>query len=267
VSLARRWSWLLVLVVGWGLYEIVRRAVIATGNPNFLPALILLGAAVVPAAFVSFIAGLRLRFDIGGGLVGGTALVGGVIGVVTAGLLEYQTLHRLGVLPLLAVGLIEEAAKLVVPVVLVLVLRRHRHPADGLLLGVACGAGFAVLETMGYAFVVLVQAKGDLDVVQQVLFLRGVLSPAAHMAWTGLAAAALFTAAAEGWRGRAVPRFAGVFAVVVVLHTIWDSVARTVIADIVVAVVSLALLTWTAHSLAAPHRRELPRTPSARAVW
>jgi RsiW-degrading membrane proteinase PrsW (M82 family) len=265
-SAARRWSWLLVLVVGYGLYEIVRRTTIATGNPNFLPALILLGAAVVPAAFVAFIAGRRLRFDIGGGLVAGTALIGGVIGVVTAGMLEFQTLRRLGVLPMVAVGFIEEAAKLVVPAVLVLVLRRHRHPADGLLLGVACGAGFAVLETMGYAFVVLVRSNGDLQVVQQVLFLRGVLSPAAHMAWTGLAAAALFTAAAERWRARAVARFLVVFAVVVALHTLWDSLAGRLWADVVVALVSLALLTWTAHSLAAPHKRELTREPPAGAL-
>src|SRR3954469_7907102 len=262
----RRWSWVLVLVVGVALYESVRSAVFETKNPNLVPALILLGAAVVPAAFVAFVAGRRLVFDLGGVVVGITGLVGGVIGVVAAGLLEYRTLQTLGFVPLLAVGVIEEAAKLIVPAAIVLFWRKHRHPADGLLLGVACGAGFAVLETMGYAFVVLVQSKGDLDVVQQVLFLRGVLSPAAHMAWTGLGAAGLFTAAGAGWRGRAVLRFAGVFAVVVVLHTIWDSVAQAVIADIVVAVVSLALLTWTAHSLAAPHRRELPRTPSARAV-
>src|SRR5919205_4001105 len=112
---ARRWSWVLVLVVGIALYEVVLHGVAATGNPNFLPALILLGAAVVPAAFVTFIAGRRLQFDIGGGLVAGTALVGGVIGVVAAGVLEYRTLQRLGVLPLVAVGVIEEAAKLIVP--------------------------------------------------------------------------------------------------------------------------------------------------------
>jgi protease PrsW len=254
--MARRWSWVLVLLVGIALYESVVRAVVATGNPNLLPALILLGAAVVPAAFVAFIAGRRLQFDIGGGLVGGAALIGGVIGVVAAGVLEYRTLQRLGVVPMVAVGLIEEAAKLIVPLVLVLVLRRHRHPADGLLLGVACGAGFAVLETMGYAFVVLVQSRGSLAVVQQVLFLRGVLSPAAHMAWTGLSAAALFTAAAAGWSVRAVLRFLAVFVVVVALHTAWDSIG-SLVADAVLAAVSLALLAATAHGLAAPHRRGL----------
>jgi RsiW-degrading membrane proteinase PrsW (M82 family) len=254
VLLARRWSWVLVLVVGVVLYESVRQAVADTGNPNLLPALLLLGAAVVPVAFVTFVAGRRLVFDIGGGLVFGTALVGGVVGVVTAGVLEYGTLQRLGVIPLVAVGLIEEAAKLIVPVLLVLVLRRHRHPADGLLLGVACGVGFAVLETMGYGFVVLVRSGGDLGVVEQVLFARGVLSPAAHMAWTGLTAAALWTAAAAGWSARALARFVVVYVVVVALHTAWDTLASTA-ADIALAAVSLGLLAWTTHQLAAPHRR------------
>jgi RsiW-degrading membrane proteinase PrsW (M82 family) len=248
-----------VLAVGVGLYESVRAAVLETANPNLVPALILLGAAVVPAAFVAFVATRRLVFDIGAGLVGTTALVGGVIGVVTAGVLEYRTLVRLGFIPTVAVGLIEEAAKLIVPAFLVLVLRRHRHPADGLLLGVACGAGFAVLETMGYAFVVLIRSHGDLGVVQEVLFARGVLSPAAHMAWTGLTVAALFTAAAENWHPRAVARFVGVFLVAVALHTAWDSLTRTFIGDLVVALVSLTLLMVTTRRLAAPERRPLPR--------
>lgn len=259
--LARRWSWVLVLVVGVALYEAVRRAVISTGNPNLLPALILLGAAVVPAAFVSFIAGRRLVFAVRALTVGATALIGGVTGVVAAGFLEYRTLVRLGVVPMFAVGVIEEAAKLIVPLLLVLVPRRDRHAADGLLLGVASGAGFAVLETMGYAFVELVRSSGDLTIVQQVLFERGVLSPAAHMAWTGITAAALWRAAVEHWRPRALGGFAVAFAVAVALHTAWDSAPNTWV-DLGVAVVSLALLGSTTHRLAAPHRRELPAAPA-----
>jgi RsiW-degrading membrane proteinase PrsW (M82 family) len=252
---ARRWSWVLVLIGGAALYEFIRRAIADTGNPNLLPSLILLGAAVVPTAFVTFIAGRRLVFGAGAGTVLLTALVGGVIGVVTAGVLEYNTLQRLGTLPMLAVGVIEETAKLIVPAVVLLAVRRNRHPADGLLLGVACGAGFAVLETMGYAFVVLVQSRGDLQVVDDLLFLRGILSPAAHMAWTGLAAAALWQAAAQRWHAGALGRVALTFVVVVALHTAWD-LSGTTVAYVVLAVISLALLGVTAHRLAAPHRRE-----------
>jgi RsiW-degrading membrane proteinase PrsW (M82 family) len=252
---ARRWSWVVVLVVGGVLFDLIRRAIVETGNPNLVPSLILLGAAVIPAAFVTFIAGRRLVFAVSFGTVLFTALVGGVIGVVTAGVLEYGTLRRLGFLPMAVVGLIEEFAKLIVPALLLLVHRRARHPADGLLLGVASGAGFAVLETMGYAFVVLIQSRGNLDVVDGVLFVRGILSPAAHMAWTALAAAALWRAAAAHWRGAAVARFVGAYLGVVVLHSAWDLAGATA-TYLVLAVISLALLGVTSHRLAAPHRRD-----------
>ena len=39
----RRWAWLPTLLGGGGLFELVRSALVETGNPNFLPALILLG--------------------------------------------------------------------------------------------------------------------------------------------------------------------------------------------------------------------------------
>jgi RsiW-degrading membrane proteinase PrsW (M82 family) len=253
----RRWSWLPVLVVGAALFELIRRAIVDTGNPNFVPALILLGAAVVPAAFVTFVAGRRLVFAVSSGTVLLTALIGGVIGVVTAGMLEYSTLRRLGALPMVGVGLIEEFAKLIVPAAMLLVVRHNRHPADGLLLGVAAGAGFAVLETMGYAFVVLIQSQGNLAVVDNVLFVRGLLSPAAHMSWTALAAAALWRAAAERWHPGALGRFVGTYLVVVALHTAWD-LSGTTAAYVVLAAISLALLAVTSHRLAAPQRRLHP---------
>ncbi|HEV7655737.1 MAG TPA: PrsW family glutamic-type intramembrane protease [Mycobacteriales bacterium] len=247
--MVRGWAWLGVLLGGVALFEIVRRVLIETENPNLVPSLILLGAAVAPASFVTFVLGRRLPYDVSGGTIGVVAFLGGLVGVVTAGLLEYDTLRGLGVLPMVAVGLIEEAAKLIVPVVLLVVLRRHRRPADGLLVGVAAGAGFAALETMGYAFVTLISSKGNVGAVQDILLLRGLLSPAAHMAWTGLTATALWYAADQGWKGAALLRFLAVFVLAVALHTIWDS-AGTIPVYIVLAVISLGLLTWFAHLLA-----------------
>ncbi len=232
------------------MFEAVRHAVIATGNPNLLPALILLGAAAVPVSFVAFMFARPSGYDVGAGPVVLVAVVGGVIGVVTAGLVEYDTLHRLGVLPLLAVAVIEEAAKLIAPLIVVL-FTRYRRPADGLLFGVAAGAGFAALETMGYAFVVLIQSQGQLATVDGVLLLRGLLSPAAHMTWTGLAAAALWRGAEHRWHPGAVWRFSGVFGVAVLLHSAWDRIGLLV-GYIVLAAISLTLLTLTAHRLATP---------------
>jgi hypothetical protein len=52
---------------------------------------------------------------------------------------------------MLMVGLIEEASKIVVPTAVFLIDRRLRWP-EAAVLGVASGAGFATLETMGHGF-------------------------------------------------------------------------------------------------------------------
>ena len=241
--MTRRWAWVAVLVGGVVLFEIVRRVLIRTENPNLVPSLILLGAAVAPATFVVFILGRRLPYDISGGAIGVVAFLSGIVGVVTAGFLEYDTLRDLGVLPMVAVGFIEEAAKLIVPAIL--------------LIGVAAGAGFAALETMGYAFVTLISSRGSLAAVDNVLLLRGLLAPAAHMAWTGLTATALWYAVAHKWRVGAVWRFIAVFLVAVALHATWDSVG-TVPVYIVLSAISLGLLTWFAHLLARGSRVPAP---------
>lgn len=253
---ARRWAWLPTLLIGVALFELLRRGLIDTGNPNLVPALILIGAAVVPAAFVAFVYGRRLGYDVSGGVLALTALVGGVVGVVLAGIWEYRTLVRLGFLPMAAVGVAEETAKLLVPAA-VLLFVRYRRPANGLLLGVASGAGFAALETMGYAFVTLIESGGDLAAVDGLLLLRGLLSPAAHMAWTGLTAAALWEAAARRWQAGALVRFVVVYLVVVGLHTAWDSV-HTTTAYIVLSCIGLGLLAATTHRLSREDRREVP---------
>ena len=76
---------------------------------------------------------------------------GGVLGTVVAGTLEYDVMRSLGFLPKLGIGLIEEGAKLILPL-LFYFLGRYRSEAAGIVLGVATAMGFAALETMGYGF-------------------------------------------------------------------------------------------------------------------
>jgi RsiW-degrading membrane proteinase PrsW (M82 family) len=245
-TLLRRFGWFWVLVVGTVLFVGVERTLVATQNPNLVPAALLLGAAVVPAAFVAFISGRRLPYSVGGAAIGAAAFFGGVIGLIMAGTLEYDAARDLGSLSMIGVGLIEETSKLVIPLVILLFAKRYRTPANGLLLGVAAGAGFAALETMGYAFTTLLTSRGSITATVDELLLRGFLSPAGHMAWTGIAATALYTAAAAGWQRRRVVEFVVAFAVAVGLHALWDS-QSSLIGTAVVAVVSLAALGWTVH--------------------
>lgn len=249
--------WLLVLAGGIGLFEAVRQTVIATGDPNLVPTLLSVGALVIPASFVAFIHGRPAPHEVTGTALGTVAVSGGVIGVVVAAIAEYDTLRRLGVLAMLGVAVIEEVSKLVVPLVL-LVAGRWRRVGDGLLIGVACGAGFATLETMGYAFVALVHSHGDIATVQDTLVVRGVLSPAGHMAWTGITAAALWYAARQRFSGSSMLLFAGALGVAVGLHTAWDGIGGPVTYG-VVAVLGLALLTGITHHLSRCRGRSASR--------
>jgi protease PrsW len=260
-SFVRRHGWAAVLVVGVGLFLAVERALVETGEPAFVPSAILIGAAIAPAAFVTFLYGRRLVYDVTAPVLAGAAFFGGVIGTVVAGTLEFDAERDLGFLPMAAVGLIEEASKLLIPLAVLLCVRRYRTRADGLLIGVAAGAGFAALETMGYALTTLLVTGGNVTDTVDVLLLRGVMSPAGHMAWTGIAAAALYAAAESGWRRRKVGGFVAAFVVAVVLHTAWDS-QDSLIGTGVVAVVSLGVLCWTVHR-AAPRR---PRVQKLRAA-
>jgi RsiW-degrading membrane proteinase PrsW (M82 family) len=244
-----RRRWFQVLASGCILFFASEQALIYTGDINFVPVVIMLGAFVVPITFVTFFYSRERTLDraVHGEQVLITAatcfLVGGAIGVVVAGFLEYATLRGAGPLGLFGVGLIEEAAKLLFPIAL-FIAATYKSEADGLLFGVASGMGFGALETMGYGLVSLIQSQGDLGVLEQVLLVRGLLSPLGHAAWTGLVCAAL-------WYGREKTgsmfyvSVIGVFILVVTLHALWDvgsSASENVVAYVTyVAVGGLSL--------------------------
>ena len=243
-SLARRLSWIGVLAAGVIAYVVVLDVMVSTRNLNFFPSLLLIGSITVPLTVLTF-ADLGGRdVPARGWLVATAAIGGGVVGTVAAGLWEYRSMVQLGPLSILLVGVIEEAAKLIVPLVLLL-LTRPRDPRGGIVVGIAAGTGFAVLETMGYGFQALLSA-GSVDAVGQTLLLRGLLSPAGHLAWTAFVVAALWRVPTARRRGRAVAGVVGAYALAVVLHTLWD-VSQRLSVHVVVVVVSLALLLVLTH--------------------
>ena len=240
--LSHQVRWIAVLTVGSALYAAVLAALLGTGDILYVPSLLLLGAAIVPVTFVTFV-GLQGR-GLSVAQVAAVAALGGVLAIVIAGSLEYAAAGELGSLPTWIVGLVEEAAKLVVPAVIL--LWRKPPPLDGVILGVAVGGCFAMLETMGYAFVGLLQSGGNLEGVTGLLAARSVLEPGGHAAWTGLAAAALFAIRGSRRRWFGWLRFLAVFAGVVWLHATWDGLG-TERAYLIIGAVSFSLLmatTW-----------------------
>jgi protease PrsW len=237
-----RLSWLWVLLAGIAAYLLLLRTLVATENPNFLPSLILFGSMVVPATVLTFATtGGRRRIRVNAGTVAFTAIAGGILGTVAAGTLEYDTLRALDMLPMIMVALIEETSKIVVPTAVFLFNRRLQWPGAAVL-GVASGTGFATLETMGYGFTALL--SGGLAALDDTLLLRALLAPAGHVAWTGLAMAAIGRIRGTAHRGRAIFVAIGVFVAVVILHAVWDA-SSSLIIRIVVALLSFGALMIT----------------------
>jgi protease PrsW len=215
-----------------------------THNPRLLPGLIALGAFAVPISFVALVRNLLPEAGVPLRAVVSCFVSGGVIGTAAASVLEYDALRDFGVLPALLVGSIEEPAKFLVPL-LAFKVSRHRRTADGLVLGVAAGMGFAAFETMGYALGALVSGHGSVSASEDVLLLRGVLAPSGHPAWTGSVCAALWWARNHRDRGTAallVPP--ATFVAAALLHGGWDGLGAAPASVAIAGASVLMLLAW-----------------------
>jgi protease PrsW len=223
-------GWFQIFIGGIILFIATEQALKLTGTPNLIPTVLLLGAFIVPITFVAYFYGKERSIDVGihreesPGITASVCfLVGGILGVAAAATIEYATLRSVSFLSLLGVGLIEEAAKLIFPVIIFL-RGKFQSEADGLLFGVACGMGFAALETMGYGLSALIASRGDIAIFEEVLFIRGLLAPAGHAAWTGFVCAVIWRERNKKGRNVFSSTVIGAFFLAVILHSLWDTI-------------------------------------------
>jgi RsiW-degrading membrane proteinase PrsW (M82 family) len=243
----RQWSrripaWAVLFAGALALFGITVLADSVTRNPRLLPNLIVLGAFTVPVSFVALVRDLLPSSGVPLRALVTCFVIGGVIGTAAASLVEYDALRDLDVLPALLVGAIEEPAKLVLPLI-AFAVGAHRKTADGLLLGVASGMGFAAFETMGYALGALADADGNADAAERVMLLRGALAPMGHPAWTGLVCAALWWARRQDRRAAPLVALAA-FLAAVGLHGAWDGLDSRLASFVVATMSAVLLLTW-----------------------
>jgi RsiW-degrading membrane proteinase PrsW (M82 family) len=209
-----------VLVGGTVLFFLLVALVRGLGNPTDIPIVIIVGAFVVPVAFVAYVYEREPGRDIPAGVVVLCFLWGGTLGVSIAATLEYATLRSLGAAEMFGVGVIEESAKLIIPLGIYF-HGRYCSQADGVIFGVAAGMGFAALETIGYGFAAA-QSSGGIGAVETTLIVRGLLSPAGHGAWTGLVCAVLWREREKAGRRIVNLPVAAAFTAAVLFHAFWD---------------------------------------------
>jgi len=215
-----RRTWLRVFLAGLALWIVSLVVTLLTANANLVPTLILLGSFLVPVTFVAWAFERWRDEDLTAELIVSAFILGGVLGVLGASVLETYLLHPSPWL-FLGVGLIEEAAK---AGALIFVARRlsRRHARDGFILGAAVGFGFAAFETAGYAFNAVLTIRGlSLSALVQTELTRGVLTPFGHGLWTAVIGGVLFYEA-RGGRFRYTMPVILTYLWVSVVHALWD---------------------------------------------
>jgi len=192
------------------------------GNPKLIPGLIMMGSLAVPLATVILFFELNVPRNVSFNRVLMLVASGGVVSLFVA--LVGFSVSDLGWLGASQAGIVEEIGKLLA-VVIIARSFKGKYILNGLLFGAAVGAGFAFFESAGYAFEFL-EKSGKLDVMFDVIQVRALLTPFGHVAWTAIAAGAL-------WRVKGdqpfqlgmlfESSFLKTMAIPMLLHMAWDS--------------------------------------------
>ena len=253
-------SWWRVFLVGLALWVASVVVTGLTGNFNLVPTVVLLGSFLVPVTAVLWYLDHYDSPTLTGRDVLNGFVIGGVLGVLGASILESWLLGA-GPLLILLVGLVEEGAKLLALLFVVWRLP-HTSPRDGVVMGAAVGFGFAALESSGYALTSLFSNPAHLSLaaVVQTELLRGVLAPFGHGLWTGILGGVLF-AGARGGRVRLTRWVLLTYLGVSLLHALWDSMRG-------VALLVTALVTGApVQEVSTPDGTVLAFTPSQANVF
>ena len=221
----RPWAFLRVLASGALLFAIFVGGVSAFDNHNLYPGLILTGSFAAPVAMVVFFYEMNIPRNVSIYHLARLFLLGGVASLFVA-LVLYAAIPLLPIFGAPAAGIIEEVAKLAIVVVALRMMRlgSHAYLLNALLIGATIGAGFAAFESARYALRTLLGELPGVTVLD-IIVERGVLSPFGHIAWTAIAAGALWRVCTDGHvtlDHLKDPRFLRLFVLAMGLHAAWD---------------------------------------------
>ncbi len=216
----RPWLFLKAFTLSAAVYVLFYLAWNRFYNDNLIPGLIVVGSFAIPFSILIFFFETNVLRNVSLYEVIKLLVLGGVLSLI-ASLFAYDLTKLTS---WMGAGIIEESGK---AAALLLIIRklRYRWILNGMLFGAAVGTGFAVFESAGYAL--RYGLAGGAQEMLKVINERGVLSIlGGHVLWTAMVGGALWRVRGDlefSFEMLKDLRFLRVFAVAVLLHTVWDS--------------------------------------------
>ena len=204
---------------------------------------ILFGSIPVPLFLVLFLYENNRYKDISIKHTLVTFVIGGALSIILT-LIVDNTFRWSGLL--LFVAIIEESAKAIISC---RYIKKHNvnKILPAMLIGACVGAGFAMIESMKYAYV-FYQSEGY-ESMRQVIIVRALTEFGTHTIWASISAAALVkTSRGRGisYRNLLLPSFLRYFAIPVCLHLLWNTICtyinNTAVFLIITAVVGIIIM-------------------------
>lgn len=206
------------------------------------PGIVFIGALIVPFSLLVFFWEVNAPRNINIFDVVKIFFLGGISSLLITMILNRAiTLGEVDFYGAILIGVTEELAKFIV-VAYFLRGSKRKYILNGLLLGAAVGAGFAVFETAGYVF-----AYGfDVHTMMKIIYTRGALAFGGHIVWAAMSGAALVMVKEDN-RLKVKYffniKFLKYFITAIILHAVWD-MPIYIESSIPYVQVALTLVAW-----------------------
>ncbi|MFH4906120.1 PrsW family glutamic-type intramembrane protease [Staphylococcus cohnii] len=199
-------------------------------NPNAIPGLIFIGALTVPLTGLFFFYESNAFKNISIFEVLKMFFIGGVFSLVSTMILynfvtfsdDYYLYGTMTMFDAGLVGLVEETGKAVIVIYFINKYKTNKI-LNGLLIGGAIGAGFAVFESAGY--ILSYYSESGVPLIDMV-FTRAWTAIGGHLVWSAIIGAGIVIAKEERnfvYNNFSDKRFLFFFFSSVILHGIWDT--------------------------------------------
>ncbi|MCG2438522.1 PrsW family intramembrane metalloprotease [Staphylococcus epidermidis] len=200
---------------------------------NAIPGMIFIGALLVPISGLIFFFESNAFKNISIFDVMRMFFIGGVLSLISTMILyqfvtfstESQYYGIMTITDAFIVGFVEELGKATVVILFINYLKTNKI-LNGLLIGAAVGAGFAVFESAGYIFRFGFNLFDGVNNITEITIQRGWTALGSHLVWAAIVGAATVIVKETKhfeWANIIDKRFIFFFFVAVTLHGIWDT--------------------------------------------